>query len=56
MQSILYVSCDAAFVVESEVGAGIRAMIDEKVLAREELFVTTKLWNTMHHEAEVLYH
>lgn len=33
---------------ESEVGEGIRRAIDDGVCRREDLFVTSKLWNTYH--------
>jgi aldehyde reductase len=33
---------------ESEVGAGIRAKIEDGTVKREELFVVSKLWNTFH--------
>lgn len=33
---------------EKEVGQGIRRAIDEGLVARDELFVTSKLWNTYH--------
>ncbi|ORY76378.1 NADP-dependent oxidoreductase domain-containing protein [Protomyces lactucae-debilis] len=38
---------------EREVGAGIRQAIDEGLVKREELFVTTKLWNTNHAKEHV---
>ncbi|KAK4878423.1 hypothetical protein RN001_010929 [Aquatica leii] len=39
---------------EDEVGAGIKAKIDEGVIKREDLFVTTKLWNNFHEKDKVL--
>ncbi|KAI7874446.1 Aldo/keto reductase [Lichtheimia hyalospora FSU 10163] len=38
---------------EVEVGRGINKVINEGVVKREELFVTTKLWNTYHHKDNV---
>ncbi|CDS12710.1 hypothetical protein LRAMOSA04896 [Lichtheimia ramosa] len=38
---------------EVEVGRGINKAIKEGVVKREELFVTTKLWNTYHHKDNV---
>lgn len=38
---------------EKEVGEAIRAKIEEGVVRREDLFVTTKLWNTFHHPDHV---
>ena len=31
---------------EKAVGAGIKAAIDEKIVTRDELFITTKVWLT----------
>ncbi|XP_013193304.2 uncharacterized protein LOC106137092 [Amyelois transitella] len=39
---------------EEEVGEGIDNKIKDGVVKREELFVTTKLWNDRHAEADVL--
>lgn len=39
---------------EKEVGEGIRRAIDEGLCTREELWVTSKLWNTYHHPDHVV--
>jgi len=38
---------------EKEVGRGIRKCISDGVCKREDLFVTSKLWNTYHHPQHV---
>uniref|UniRef100_A0A7S2CTY2 NADP-dependent oxidoreductase domain-containing protein n=1 Tax=Haptolina brevifila TaxID=156173 RepID=A0A7S2CTY2_9EUKA len=38
---------------EKEVGQGIKAAIDEGLVTREELWVTSKLWNTYHRKEHV---
>lgn len=42
-----YRSIDTAFIYQNEtsVGAGIQAAIEEGIVTREELFITTKVWN-----------
>ena len=53
--SVGYRHLDAAcdYGNEREVGQGIRAAIDDKVCSREQLWITSKLWNTYHHPSHV---
>jgi len=48
-----YRHIDTAFVYvhEHEVGQGIRDKLQDGTVTREDLFVTTKVWNTMHGRA-----
>ncbi|KPQ35425.1 MAG: alcohol dehydrogenase (NADP+) [Phormidesmis priestleyi Ana] len=50
-----YRHIDAAWIYqnETEVGAGIQDAIESGFLAREDLFVTSKLWNTFHMPEDV---
>ena len=38
---------------EKEVGEGIKEAIDQGFCQREDLWVTSKLWNTYHHPDHV---
>lgn len=45
--------CACDYGNEAEIGAGIRAALDEGLCRREELWITSKLWNTYHTKAHV---
>jgi D-xylose reductase len=53
--SVGYRHLDAAcdYGNEREVGDGIRKAISDKICSREQLWVTSKLWNTYHHPSHV---
>lgn len=48
-----HLDCACDYGNESEVGEGIRAAIDQGLVKREELWVTSKLWNTYHRAEHV---
>jgi len=47
------IDCACDYGNEKEVGDGIKAAIAEGLCTREELFITSKLWNTYHAKAHV---
>lgn len=48
-----HIDCAAAYGNESEVGEAIAESIKEGVVSREDLWVTSKLWNDSHQESKV---
>lgn len=48
-----HLDCACDYGNEQEVGAGIKAAIDAGLCTRDELFVTSKLWNTYHAKEHV---
>merc|ERR1711962_1429950 len=48
-----HLDCAYAYGNEAEVGAGLKAKIADGTVKREDVFITSKLWNTMHHPDDV---
>eukprot|EP01104_Vermistella_antarctica_P001733 TRINITY_DN1184_c0_g1_i1.p1 TRINITY_DN1184_c0_g1~~TRINITY_DN1184_c0_g1_i1.p1 ORF type:complete len:334 (+),score=93.70 TRINITY_DN1184_c0_g1_i1:25-1002(+) len=48
-----HLDCACDYGNEVQVGEGIKKAIDEGILKREDLFVTSKLWNTYHAKENV---
>jgi alcohol dehydrogenase (NADP+) len=49
-----HIDCAQVYQNEKEVGEGICTLFDEGIVRREEVFITSKLWNTSHAPAAVL--
>ncbi len=48
-----HIDCAAIYGNEAEVGQAIEKVVADQVLRREELWVTSKLWNNAHRRAQV---
>jgi len=45
--------CAADYANEAAVGAGIKSVIEKGMVTRDDLWITSKLWNTCHHPDHV---
>lgn len=48
-----HIDCAYAYANEAEVGAGLKEKFDANVVKREDIFITSKIWNTKHHPDDV---
>eukprot|EP00056_Hartaetosiga_gracilis_P001399 m.44727 g.44727 ORF g.44727 m.44727 type:complete len:327 (-) comp10622_c0_seq1:1175-2155(-) len=48
-----HIDCAAIYGNEKEVGEGLKQAFDEGTVTREDIFVTSKLWNTFHTPCDV---
>ncbi len=49
-----HIDCASVYMNEAEIGSVISALIKEGVVSREELWITSKVWNDAHGEGEVI--
>lgn len=48
------IDCAAVYQNEAQIGEVLKNLFDDSVVRREELFITSKVWNDMHGEGKVL--
>jgi alcohol dehydrogenase (NADP+) len=48
-----HIDCAAIYGNEKEIGTALKMLFDEGVVVREDLFLTSKLWNSNHHPKNV---
>lgn len=48
------IDCASVYQNEKEIGETLKKLFDDKVVTREELFITGKVWNDMHGDGEVI--
>lgn len=44
------IDCAAVYGNEKEIGSALKRLFDEGVVKREDLWITSKVWNSMHHD------
>ncbi|MBS2096797.1 aldo/keto reductase [Carboxylicivirga linearis] len=49
-----HIDCAAIYMNEKEIGKAIKECIDEGIVKREELWITSKLWNNKHAKEDVI--
>lgn len=48
------IDCASVYQNEAQIGQVLRRLFDEGAVTREELFITSKVWNDMHGEGQVI--
>ncbi|XP_044002682.1 aldo-keto reductase family 1 member B1-like [Aphidius gifuensis] len=48
-----HIDCSPIYENEKEIGQALKSKIDDETVTREDLFITSKLWNTNHHPDKV---
>lgn len=54
MKGYRMLDCASVYQNEKEIGNAIERILQEKVVTRKELFITSKVWNDMHGEGQVI--
>ena len=49
-----HIDCAAIYGNEPEIGQALRGLLEQGIVKREELWITSKLWNTAHRKEDVL--
>lgn len=49
-----HIDCAAIYMNETEIGEALKICFDKGIVKREELWITSKLWNNAHRKQEVL--
>ena len=49
-----FIDCASVYGNEAEIGAVFTKLFDEGVVTRDEMFITSKVWNDMHGKGDVL--